>query len=424
MHRYRSAILTALFLTVTVLSGAASGDEAYYPDRRKPQFQTDPGYYIFPSPYSLPGIGSGAALIGLATNIYGTHTDAFGFLLGGDVSGLGLGVSDIHILPERLILDVFNQNFNSVTVTSFRQRGMETGKHDYSVMEFGNFWFVGERLTATFLDRRFEVYGGSYQIKSTLDRILDNNGKVILDIADPQPWRTKVYALGTRFDLTDDYSDPRRGFRIDVSRWWSPPQNRIDPDFYNMEYNATAFVPVGRISAWLINYFRSDAHVVRQGTTDRAAVAAEQNLNCSTIANPDDRLACEQVLDNIVAANRYGTVSSLGGTSRLRSYPTDRYKGAHAVFYATELRWNLTEEARPFDIFIAKDVRTALQVAFFYEMASVTDQRRDLRETFRASYGTGFRMVTASGVVLRADLATGREGFETSIIFGYPWESF
>ncbi|MDH4162526.1 MAG: hypothetical protein OEW15_07530 [Nitrospirota bacterium] len=411
-------------LLIVTVAGNAWCEETSYPERRKPQFQTDPGYYLFPSPYSIPGIGAGGALIGLANNIAGTHTDAFGFLLGGEVRGLGLGLADVHLVPKTLILDLFNQNFNAITATSFRQRGMETGKHDYSLMELGNFWFVGERLTATFADRRFEIYGGNYNIKSTLDKIRDNNGNVILDIDDPRPWRTKVYALGTRIDLSDDYADPRSGFRLDVSRWWSPPVNHIDADFYNMEYNATAYVPLGRISTWLINYFRSDAHVNRPGSTDRATVAAEQNLNCSTISDPAERTECEQVIDNIIAANTYGTVSALGGTSRMRSYPNDRFKGAHSVFYATEIRWNLTEEARPFDIFIARDVRTALQIAFFYEMASVADNRDDLREVFRSSYGTGFRMVTASGVVLRFDFATGREGIETSIIFGYPWESF
>jgi hypothetical protein len=94
------------------------------------------------------------------------------------------------------------------------------------------------------------------------------------------------------------------------------------------------------------------------------------------------------------------------------------------VFYGTEVRWTLTEEATPFDIFIAKDVRTALQVALFYEMGSVADKRQDLGDLYRSSYGAGFRMVTASGIVLRADVATGREGIETTIIVGYPWESF
>jgi hypothetical protein len=113
-----------------------------------------------------------------------------------------------------------------------------------------------------------------------------------------------------RGDLTDDYYDPRRGVRLDVSRWWLPPASSSDPDFFRIEYN------------------------------------------------------------------------------------------------------------------IAKDVRTLLQVAVFYEMGSAADLRSELGDLYRPSYGAGFRMVTASGLVIRADVASGREGIETTIIFGYPWESF
>jgi hypothetical protein len=230
----------ALFAAVLLLSGIGRlADAGYLVERRKAQFQTDPGYYVFPTPYSIPGVGEGAAAVGIAMNLFGTPTDAFGFALTGDIKGQGIGISDVHILSRRLIFDAFTQYFDAATVTSFRKRGMETGKHDYTLMEFGSFWFTGSRLTATYFDRRFEFYGGSYNINSTLDRILDNDGSTILEIADPQPWRTRVYALGTRLDLTDDYADPRRGVRLDASRWWSPPQSHRDPDFYSMEYNAS-----------------------------------------------------------------------------------------------------------------------------------------------------------------------------------------
>jgi hypothetical protein len=33
----------------------------------------------------------------------------------------------------------------------------------------------------------------------------------------------------------------------------------------------------------------------------------------------------------------------------------------------------------------------------------------------------GFRMLTASGQVYRVDLASGNEGFQTSVFFAYPW---
>jgi len=38
---------------------------------------------------------------------------------------------------------------------------------------------------------------------------------------------------------------------------------------------------------------------------------------------------------------------------------------------------------------IAKDVRTVLQVAAFYELGSVADLREDLGDVYRPSYGAG-----------------------------------
>ena len=90
-------------------------------------------------------------------------------------------------------------------------------------------------------------------------------------------------------------------------------------------------------------------------------------------------------------------------------------------FIGTEIRWNVTEEYTPFNIVIIKDVRTAFQVAVFYEIGTVADQQSELWNITRSSYGVGFRMVTASGLVYRIDLASGDEGFQSSIFFQYPW---
>ena len=412
----------AAFLVIAAAAQSVFADEAsFVPDRRRSQFMNDSGYYVFPMPYSIPGVGEGVGVIGIGMNMGRSYTDMYGFALAGGLKGGGLGVTDIHLLPQRLILDVTAIRFGTSTITSYSKRGMETDKHDFSYLQFNNYWFAGGRLTATYFDRMFEVYGGGYKIGSELDKILDQNGTTLQEIQGSPKWRTDMYGVGVRGDLTDDYYDPRKGVRLDVSRWWSPPPSTDNPDFYRMEYSASVFLPLGRRSTWVFNYFRSDAHVLRQGTTNRDDVKLQQNLDCSTWTDP---VKCEQVVDNIVAGNTYGTATGLGGTSRLRAYPSDRYSGAHTVFYGTEVRWNLTEEAHPFDIFIAKDVRTVLQVAAFYELGSVADKREDLGDVYRPSYGGGFRMVTASGIVFRADVASGREGIETTIIFGYPWESF
>ena len=59
-------------LAIAVLFVAMTAEAAWYPDRRKSQFETVFGYALFPYPYSLPGIGQGLGLVGGAMNISDT----------------------------------------------------------------------------------------------------------------------------------------------------------------------------------------------------------------------------------------------------------------------------------------------------------------------------------------------------------------
>jgi hypothetical protein len=404
------------------LSAAVSTDASFVPDRRKDQFPKSPGYAIFPYPYSLPGIGSGLSLVGGATNIADTYTDVYGMVFSGDVRGAALGATEIHIIPKMLLLDLGYGSLSEATIQSYGQRGMNTEKNDYRLIEFGDTEFYGGRMTATFFDRRFELYGAWYTGVMKMKSIRDKDGNVIVEAQNAPQERGTNALIGTRLDLTDDYPDPRRGFRLDVTRSYSPPQD-TGPDFYVMDYNATVYLPIGRRSTWAFNVLRSDAVVNKKGETDPSKLQQQRGLNCSDPAlTPDEQKFCIEVIDNMIANNTYGTATSLGGFSRLRGYPQGRYKGAHTLFYGTELRWNLTDEPVPFNIFIMKDVRTAVQLSLFYETGSTADSRSELGDVMRDSYGFGVRIVTASGVVLRGDVGFGREGVAPAIFIGYPWE--
>lgn len=392
------------------------------PDRRKEQFQKSYGYALFPYPYSLPGIGSGIGIVGGMMNVADTYTDVYGIIFSGDIQGASAGVADVHIIPKTLILDTGFGMVSAATIQSYSQRGMNTDKNDYRLIEFGDMEYYGGRLTATFLERRFEVYGAMYEGGGRLKSIRDKDGNVIIEAQNSSKERGRTTMLGTRIDLTDDYGDPRRGIRFDITRSWTPPRDS-GPDFYVMDYNTTAYVPLGRRSTWAFNYLRSDAVVTRQGETDRAKLQNQQGLNCSDpTLTADEQKFCTEVIDNMIANNTYGTATSLGGFSRLRSYSQGRYKGAHTLFYGTEIRWNLTDERTPFDIFVMKDIRTSIQVSLFYETGSTSDVRSEVGKIMRDSYGFGLRVVTASGIVFRGDMAFGREGFEPEIFIGYPWE--
>jgi hypothetical protein len=413
-------------LAPAALAAAPSPEEegTPLPERRRDQFPKDYSYAAFPYPYRLPGIGSGLSLAAGATNIADTYTDAYGILFMGDVKGGAIGVGDIHFIPRTLILDLGTSTVSKAAFQSYSQRGMNTGKDDFQLVEVADLDYYGGRMTATFFDRRFELYGAWYQGASRLKSIRDKDGNLIIDAQDAPREKGHTTLLGFRIDATDDYVDPRRGLRFDTTRSQSPPRGS-GPDYYVMDYNTTGYIPLGKRSTLALNLLYSDAHVRRQGETDPAALQALLGLDCADpTLTPAEQQSCNEVIATTIAHNTYGTATSLGGFSRLRSYPQGRFSGAHTLFLGTEFRWNLTDERTPFDIFVMKGVRTSIQVAFFYETGVTSDTRGDLYErgNMRDSYGAGFRIVTASGLVFRGDVAHGKEGINTAIFIGYPWE--
>lgn len=415
----RNRGFTALIAVFAILVLIAPADASVIPERRKPQFLKEQGHYFIPLVFSLGGYGTSATFIAAWLNTFDTYTDVYGYAMAGDLDLVGLGALDIHLVPETLILDLSGTYLFEGSSPGYNGRGMNTGKYDYANMEIGDAQAAGARLTSTFFDRRFELFGIHYRYGSKLEAVRDPDDNLIIDVQDPERHRGSFSLVGLKLDLTDDYNDPRHGLRIDVRRGESPPGSSIAPDYYVMSYNTTAYVPIGRRSTWVFNYYRADAHVTRQGEISRSVIEARYGLNCAASSDP---AACDKVVDNIIAANTYGTVDSLGGMDRLRSYPNGRYLGAHSMFYGTEIRWNLTEEPVPFDFYIVKDVRTVLQAALFYEAGSIADRRDELGDVMRYSTGLGFRIVTASGIVFRADFARGGEGWGATLLVNYPWD--
>jgi outer membrane protein assembly factor BamA len=414
------SILLSMILLFMAMPSTA---DITLPERRKDQFPTDPGYYLVPAPYSIPGLGSGLIIVGAMTNINESHTDFYGFAANGDIKGYGLFGTEIHLVEKTLLLDFTHSSFTKASSQVYSKRGMDTSKDDFIIAELDRANFTGARLTYTTFDRRLEFYGVLYKNESRLSAIRDNDGNLIQSAVNSNLSRADTYTVGLRLDLTDDYIDPRRGVRAESSLWHTPPDSDDNPDYDIIELNLTGYLPVGKRHTLALNYFQADTHVNRQGETDPAAVESNFGLDCS-LGSPQDQESCNNLVNDTVAANTYGSVGSLGGLSRLRSYPEDRFKGSHAKFIGVEFRWNFIEETEPFDYFFAKDIRTVVQLAAFYERGAISDDKAELWSVMRDSYGIGARLVTKSGLIFRADIATGDEGEEVSVIFGYPWEVF
>ncbi|MBF0170108.1 MAG: hypothetical protein HQK87_03290 [Nitrospinae bacterium] len=198
-------------------------------------------------------------------------------------------------------------------------------------------------------------------------------------------------------------------------------------DYDTFDANLTGYLPVGEHNVWAFNAFYSTALVRHTGDTDRERLRREQGLQCDQITDPAGRQECrtaeDKLLDEIIAENAHGRASGLGGTQRLRSYPMERFFAGQTIFFGTEFRYNLTEEATLMDWYILRGLRTNIQLALFADAGTVADDGADLTKNYKTSVGAGVR-VLFSGVTIRLDVAVGDEGTEMQLFLDYPWSMF
>lgn len=411
-----------LMITILLVYSSLCFSYDWLPERRKDQNPTQPAHLVVPLPYSKPGIGEGVVLLGTVTNIAGTTADISALFVGGDAEGTILNGSEVPLYSDILFLDFYVQDIDHAAVNNYSIRGINnTGKNDLTVMDVSVAKENTFELNLTFFERRLNFYYSYNDFRFQVDAFRDTNGNLITTLGKPFINSGDSDSFRTSVDLTDDYLDPRKGLRFDVTYQDHKADTLKEADFYTLDFNLLGYIPIRQSDTLVLNYYQSNAHVKRQGVTDPTSIRNELNSNCA----PTDTqcLTTEQELvDNFISARTNGTSTSLGGDLRLRSFPQMRYQGAHTAFIGAEYRWNISQEVKPFDYFIWKDVRTGLQVAFFAELGTVSETSSKLWDETRYSVGTGFRLVAASGAVYRADVATGDEGVELIIIFDYPWE--
>lgn len=400
---------------------------SYVFTRRTEQFKTDFSYAFFPIPYSIPGVGSGIGFGGGALNIGDSYIDAYGLAIFGDVEGRAIGFTDIHLLEKTLILDLGYSNISKAGFDINYSRGMEGDEDpdDFNTAEISDSTYYGGMLTLTFAERMLEFTLRSYRVSFQTDTIRDKDGNVLVEFDEEEdPSEFTVNAGSFVLDLTDDRNDPRAGFRYNYLRDFPEEPEAGEPKYYTADVNVTLYIPLLTNSTFVANYFQSDAIVAKEGETDRDIIAADAGLETCETGDTECEDARETYIDLVVAGNTYGNASSLGGLSRLRSFTSGRYRGAHTRFWGGEFRWNLTDEKTSFNIFFMKDLRTSIQLAFFYEEGTIADKTEDLYKEVRHSTGMGVRAVMGSGLVYRFEVATGEEGSQYVLFLGYPWDLF
>lgn len=407
-------------LLIMLMGSFANG---YQTERRRDQFEYTPGYLILPVPYSYPGIGEGLMLIGYAGNMLETPIDAYLLGFTGEAEGYYAMVNDLFVFPKLIYFNVDQMEISKFGVNMYSARGMDTEKDEYNIYVGDKFLRKHGRVTLTLFEKRWELWAEMVSFAARTNEIRDPDGDLIKEYDDPLEFDGERTSIGTMLDFTDDKADPRSGLRFKAMQDQHPADDEDSPEYTVFTWNATLYLPLLKDSTWAFHYSRSDATVSKQGLTDVETLKAEKGFAlCPFTSEP---AACEAAIlsdvENTVKANANGTAMSLGGTDRLRSYPSDRYSGAHTVFYGTEFRWNLNTEATGINLYFLKDILQALQVAFFWEQGSVSETEAELGDIVRSSYGIGVRLVAKSGNAYRLDWATGEEGPQYTILFQYPW---
>lgn len=387
-------------------------------DRRKPQFNNEPAYLILPMPYSFPGIGDGMMLAGLAANTLDSYTDLYVVATSGAAEGGFLGIDDIHLIPETLVVNIYGSNL-STQLMNYQFRGMNTTKDEYQLLNIDHYSYQAADLWLSLFDRRVELIYNRIVMEIEINRIYDPDGRLLLEFDNPKRNRTETQEISLVIDYTDDAQDPWRGIRLKIGRSNNINRDDVCAEFYVLNASLSVYLPLGDSIRLAFNAQSSEAVVINEGQTAIGAIIEELGFSCTSYDRCSEP---EQTLINkYLSERKYGTTRTLGGKDLLRAYPMDRYSGAHMNYYSAELRWNFSTGFKPFNFWIWKDIATSLQLAAFHETGSIAEVKEDLWEERRSSNGIGFRMVSASGIVYRADVAIGSEGSETTIMFQYPW---
>ena len=390
-------------------------------ERRRDPFRYEFSYYAYPIVQDIPGLGTASGVGANLVDIGGTDLDFGGFYLDGEFMARGAYFLNQHLLEKLLVLDLGFFDYDVATL-SF-DRGIESAQDQYILPQVTGAGYQGQ-VTLMLFDRMVEGYYRkrfeNYKVKA----VFNADGSEFQNIDNSKQQFDDV-TLGLRLDYTDDRQDPRAGLRYEWLKKIPVNTDDLISNFYVIDQNLSAYIPVGKLSTWAFNAYQSQSVVTEMAETDTTKLRDLIGLGCQAIPDPWAQGAClatetKRVEDRSVF-NQYGRATPLGGTQRLRSYPNGRFNAGAARFYGTEFRLNLNEESTPFDYIIMKGVRTNLQLAAFWETGTVAETVAELSNaTYKSSYGVGFRIIF-EGVTVRADYATGEEGGQSTLFIDYPW---
>ncbi len=418
----KRSVFFLFLLAIAVANASADIIPDIIPERRENPEKYDPGSLIAPVYSHIPGIGStyGASL--LANNLFGTRMNLSSVYTLGNFTTAVLGLTEVHLIEDTLVTSYYLY----ATKIPFQvfDRGMTSTPDNYFYTvnkEYGG----SAEIDFNFWERRIQFNSQLGVSRLNYSTIAGADG---VQYANQDAGEFSVFNPTFRFllDFTDDNIDPREGVRLEFIRDQTLLWDRIHSQYYVLYGMATAYIPIAESSTWAFNVFRSTAIMQNINPSTQAQLQSQMSLNCGGISDPTVRANCQTVEGTRVRErfndNQFGTAGQLGGPMALRGFALNRFHGSDTIFYATELRLNLSSQPEKFDFGFIKGTKTIVQIAPFFEMGAASDPPDAVEQvTLASSYGVGFRL-GFSGAIVRADFGLSREGQQITLYVGYPWD--
>jgi len=141
--------IVTVYILVSNLSVAAEIE------RRRDQFNTDSGYYLYPIVGEIPGLGSTAGAGSSVLNLGGSNADLTGYYTSGDFKAKGAALLDYHLIPKRLI---FGMGYNDYLVApNSYERGIDSDPDNKIHPKSEGRYLLGQ-LTLSYDERRYKIF--------------------------------------------------------------------------------------------------------------------------------------------------------------------------------------------------------------------------------------------------------------------------
>lgn len=387
-------------------------------------------YYVVPIAGNIPGVQSFYGINGSVAGIGNTDVTLSAILLQGEPNenfaengNDGNFELQIYLLNNIPILEPFTDSkwkdrlnlsfyYGSGQNVGFpqRERGIDSKEDEFTFILLNEFDFNGGELSLNFYDNQVGFYYAKLSGNADPFGFVDNNGNFT------SAENAKVFdrgdggRYGLYLDDTDNRRDPRVGYRFQYERYNLSTTRGEAPAYYQNDYNLTGFIPIlaDNRGVLVLNQFFSTAIVTEEGEV-------LDDVEGSSCEDPES-LRCGIAREEA----RKGNATALGGTLRLRGYPSNRFFDSYTNFQGIEFRWYLLEVEKAFDVIVQRGIYTSLQLAAFYEQGTVAPDTSEIWENFKNSYGVGVRAVLTS-LVVRMDFGFSDEGNETTVFVGYPF---